>query len=192
MRTLSMLVIVPAAALVLTGCDNSGERPQAEAPTPGSIERSSDTPKKAGSDDRYATPRPGKNAIVGTESEIVFRIEPRGDLKINKEYPWSIEFDTVDGVELAATSLKKDAIGLEDEQASIPVGVTAAKPGEHKLTATGNFSVCNPHRCDILRDEPLEFTVVADAPDADPAAEGAGEGAAEPGSTDESEDAKAQ
>jgi hypothetical protein len=157
------------AALAMSACDGRQPEPQADVVEP--VPAAKKAAKRAGADDRYATKSPDAQADVGKSTEVEFRIEPRGDLKINKEYPWKIEFHEVDGMAFENAILGADTLKLTDEAATIPLSLTASRAGKSTLKATGSFSVCNPQRCDILRDEPLEFTVVAVASADEPAPE---------------------
>ncbi len=178
MKRILISAAILGSSVALAACDKD-EAAGAQEPVMNTPEKA--PAKQPGTDDRYATKSPDDEAVVGQKTKVAFRIEPRGDLKINKEFPWKIEFQAPEGVELGATALDRSAIELTDSAATIPVDLTAAEAGQLKLAATGNFSVCNPQRCDILRDEPLEFSVVAvpaeqngeapavDAPEEDPA-----------------------
>lgn len=161
MTTKTLILVVAGCLSVSLGCE-SGEEARAAEPAAVPAEAQAEPAKKrAGADDRYVARGPEATVAVGSEAKATFRIEPRGDLKINKEYPWSIAFEPHEALSLGATTLGRGDLELADERAELPITVTATSAGEYTVSATGSFSVCNPQRCDILRDEPLEFTVVA-------------------------------
>lgn len=93
------------------------------------------------------------------EQTLALIVRPGRGLKINEDFPWKFDFDAVEGLGMPATTLAGDQIKLEEMQALIPVSLGEVTPGTYKVEATGNFSVCNDDRCDILRNERMEFEI---------------------------------
>ncbi len=102
-----------------------------------------------------------QDLVVGEEGEVGFKIRPGDQLEINLDFPWRVDFEDSDSLQLSDRQLSRDALDLSKERAVLPVDVTAMEPGEHRVEARADFSVCNDQRCDIMRDEPVEFIVQA-------------------------------
>ncbi len=99
--------------------------------------------------------------IVGEEGIVGFEIRPGDHLEINLDFPWRVEFDEVEGIEFGEQQLGRGDLDLEKERAIMPVDLTALDEGQFRIEARADFSVCNDQRCDIMRDEPVEFIVQA-------------------------------
>lgn len=172
-------IFLSTALLLLTtsACDSRSEHEaRSEATAAGAEqERAGGADKEAaagransaGGSEHYSTESPDEALPVGQKSEAAFDITPTGDLKINHEFPWTIEFAEQDGIELAQASFSKDDFGLEDEAATLSVLMEADEAGTHQLEATADFSVCTDTECFVMRDEPLSFEVEAQASDGD-------------------------
>lgn len=148
----AIVVVAVAVVVVTTGCEREEFDSEAVAESAdGPVDRS----------DQFTTGVEGAEVEVGEESRVEFQVFPGPDLRINDEFPWAIEFDDVEGLELGASSMDWTDMELRDERATIPVDVTAAQVGRYTLEAKADLSVCNDERCDILRGEPVELVVEA-------------------------------
>lgn len=179
-----ILIGVAVAALATTvACENesSNSSASAEAKAPSTTTESN---KASNNKDRYSVESPESAVDVGKTGTVEFAVKPSGGLKINHDYPWKVTFEDVEGVEIASKTVGSSKIELADEQATIPVQLRANAAGNHKLSATGSFSVCNDTKCYVMRDEKVEFELAA----AEAAEGGADEGAAEKKQTDEASD----
>ena len=109
----------------------------------------------------YSMQVQGTEVETEAEASVEIALLPGPDLKINLEFPWSIQFDAAPGLDLPEGILDASAMDLREERALIPVALTAREAGVREVTARANFSVCNDDRCEILRDQELVFTVEA-------------------------------
>lgn len=143
--------------VALAGCESEQAMVVTPEPFSGAAEQAGSSSRaRAGN---YRVESPAEAIVAGAASEVALAVVPGPNLKINLEYPWKITFEEVEGLSLATTLLNRDALQLTEERALIPLEVTAEQAGDYTLDAVGNFSVCNDDRCDILRDEALQFTV---------------------------------
>ncbi len=137
---------------LMTGCDREEYDPEAVA---------QEAQEHVDRSHQYTMRVEGSEIDVGEESAVELLVLPGPDLKINNEFPWSIEFDEIDGLVVERSKMNWNDMELQDEQATIPVSVTAKEPGQHRLEGRADFSVCNDERCDILRNEPVELILEA-------------------------------
>lgn len=149
------------AAMVLSlvwafGC----ERQSYDAEAVGAVE-SGDEGTASSTSHHYGMRVGDSDVAAGEADEIVLEVLPSSDLKINLDFPWSIELDAPEGLELGASSIDGEGMDLTEEQARIPVSMTARGEGEYEVTGRANLSVCNDDICHILRDEPVGFVVNA-------------------------------
>lgn len=96
---------------------------------------------------------------VGDFETLLVQVLPGPGLEINLEFPWAVRLGQVEGLEFEAAEIKRDELDLTVERAQLPVKLKADQAGVYEVEARADFSVCNEERCDILRDEPLPFTV---------------------------------
>jgi hypothetical protein len=152
------------AAVVAVGCESSEKRTEATATGPASASEEATSKEESTSQHRehYELESPVTAVRVDHKERTEFSVTPTGDLKINHEFPWSFEFSPPAGVKLAQTSFSKEQIELSDERATMAMIVEVDEGGEHRLEATGNFSVCTDTKCYVIRDEPVEFVLKAD------------------------------
>lgn len=142
----------------LTACDQpkSGPvQPEAIEPTQAVAQKTATT------GDLFSAQGPQTSVAVGSATPIELSVTPSAGFKINKLYTWSFEFHPNDAVDFASTSVKMDGITLDDARATIPLSVTAKRAGDHVLTATANFSVCNDDKCELYRDREVAFKLAA-------------------------------
>ncbi|RAL23694.1 hypothetical protein DL240_05920 [Lujinxingia litoralis] len=149
-----------AVALLSVGLGSGCEgKPAPAPPEPGAMGGGAQSGQGAERAGNYRVEAPAAPLTVGAESTAELAVVPGPNLKINLEYPWKIEFEEVEGLTMATTLLNRQALQLSEERATIPLRLTPSAAGEYTLKARGNFSVCNDDRCDILRDEALQFKV---------------------------------
>lgn len=149
------LTLVGSASLM--GCEPKQAAPV--APEPMAAAPSEASPGSRARATNYRLESPSEPIAAGAASRVDLGVVPGANLKINLEYPWKITFEEVEGLSLGTTVLNREALQLTEARATIPLEVTAEEAGDYTLNAVGNFSVCNDDRCDILRDEALQFTV---------------------------------
>lgn len=118
-------------------------------------------PEGAVRGDQYRTRTTGENLAVLEEGAVAFQILPGPDLKINLEFPWRIEFEAPEGVDLQSRIFDTETISLDEDVAELALHVKATTPGRHEISGVANFSVCNDDRCDILQREPVKIVVYA-------------------------------
>ena len=119
---------------------------------------------------RYGVLSPREPVAVNKKAKVELAITPADGLKINKDFPWSLEFSETPGVQLAQKSISKAQIDLDDSKATIPVMLEASAAGAHTLEASADFSVCNDTKCYVIRDERLSFDLAAQEAAGDKAA----------------------
>lgn len=153
----SATALTLVGCVVLSACDEQPSAPPIPEPVLGA-EASAQAPARSRAGN-YRVESPAEPLTAGESSTVELAVVPGPNLKINLEYPWKIEFEEVEGLSLATTLLKREALSLSEERATIPLDISAEAAGDYTLNARGNFSVCNDDRCDILRDEALQFTV---------------------------------
>ena len=159
----NILLSILVAALAVTGCKKNASGPVAAADEPsGTSAETAEAPAVVKSDALYDTASPTAAVKVGEPSEVALKIEPSDGFKINKEFRWNFEFHPSDAVEFESAKISSDALALEDAGATIPLKLTAKSAGEHKLKATGDFSVCNEDKCELYRDQEVAFTLQAE------------------------------
>lgn len=149
------------ALALASGCDQQKSGPVATSPEANTNAAALEqTPSPAGTE-LFATVGHGAAIPIGTAADVEFGITPSDGFKINKEYPWSFEFHPHDAVQFTSSSIAMESLKLDDARATIPAKITASKPGEHTLTATGNFSVCNDDKCELYRNREVTFKMAA-------------------------------
>jgi hypothetical protein len=152
--------------VLIAGCEQQKSGPVAEPPTDEATESEESKQKPAktptpSTEALYEVAGPEQPVPVKKATEVTLQIRPAEGFKINKRFSWSFDFESAEGLEVETASVGKDAIRLEDSGASIPVKLKAAKPGAHRLVATGDFSVCNDSKCELYRDETVAFDIAA-------------------------------
>lgn len=153
----SAVALTLVASATMMGCEPQQAEPLSPEPLAGASAQVSSGSRTRASN--YRVESPSEAIVAGTASQVDLGVVPGANLKINLEYPWKITFEEVEGLRLGTTVLNREALQLSEARATIPLEVTAEQPGDYTLNAVGNFSVCNDDRCDILRDEALQFTV---------------------------------
>ncbi len=136
------------------GCDRAELDPEA----------ATGTPTESGGDSfhhHFSMDVQGLDASPGETQTGTIEIEPGTDLEINLEFPWSLEINDVEGVEIDDHQIAQEQMELNKERARIPFDYSAAEEGEYTVTATGDFSVCNDEVCHFARGEDIEFVVDA-------------------------------
>ncbi|RDV39114.1 hypothetical protein DV096_00650 [Bradymonadaceae bacterium TMQ3] len=154
---MSAAALTLVGSVWLTGCESQQAAPHSPEPLAGAAAQASPGSRARASN--YRVESPSEAIVAGASTEVALAVVPGANLKINLEYPWKITFEEVEGLQLGTTVLNREALQLSEARATIPLEVSAEQPGDYTLNAVGNFSVCNDDRCDILRDEALQFTV---------------------------------
>ena len=162
MTTLLVLALTAMMALAV-GCEREEYQPEAVGAAEADDNDGADnTAASAGvttNSHHYSMRSSSTTVKAGDSQDIELTVLPGSDLKINLDFPWSIEFFDSDDVELGAHELDGDEMDLSDDEAVIPVSVTVTEAGTHRIEAEGNFSVCNDDICHILRGEKVELVV---------------------------------
>ena len=158
MKILSTIGVFVLLA-TLASCDSKPEAttsaPTTTAPEAGIAKA---TPSESAA---YAVKVEAPDVHVGEEGKLQVRITPGTGFKINKEYPWKIKVDGTELVSVSNTEFDKTKFTLSDSVAEFSVDCQAEAAGDHKLSATANFSVCNDNVCKNFRDEPIEIAFQA-------------------------------
>lgn len=170
--TRKLIGFIAAGLLIAAvGCDKSSGDTTTQKASATAATASDQSPMPAPSESNSTTTsanaehydvRSAQQAIeVGKKAKVELAITPSDGLKINKEFPWKLEFSDTANVQLAQKAITGAQIDLDESEATFPVMLEASAAGEHKLAATGDFSVCNDTKCYSIRGEALEFTVEA-------------------------------
>lgn len=149
--------------------ESSSPSAHSESPSP----KSESDGERRRRDGRFETAVVPDRVEVGETTDVRLEIRAGEGLKMNREFPsWSLAFDSADGMALAPTSFDAEDLKLEKGRAYASAELTPETPGRRSLTAEATFSVCNPEKCHILRDESIAFDVrVDDSSSGDGAAE---------------------
>lgn len=129
----------------------------AEGPAPGGSAQGEASAQPQG--ERYSASLSSTTLVRGVETTVFLHVTPGAGLKINKDYPWKVQWQTPEGATIGQSVVDKAQMELSDELARIPVSLRTERPGSIPLKAVASLSVCNEDRCDILRDEPLGLEV---------------------------------
>jgi hypothetical protein len=88
---------------------------------------------------------------------------PGGDLKINPDYPWKAVIAPNAALGISApVKLTRDGFTFADATATLPISLTAAQAGDHKLEASVWLSVCekgDSQRCLWFEEEPVTLAI---------------------------------
>ena len=136
------------------GCEREQYDPEAAA-----VEAEMETQRGS---HQYSSRVDDGELMVGQEQDVRLAVLPKPDLKINLEFPWSVEFSEGDDLAFDQLQWDREAMDMSEERVAIPLTVTAASAGAHTIEGRANFSVCNDDRCYIFSDEALEFVVHAE------------------------------
>lgn len=169
----SLTVLLALSLLVaLAACDNRSEPAPGESASASEPSAGGQAPANApGGSEHYRVSSPSDAITVDQKSQTDVTIEPTGELKINEEFPWKIEFAASDGVELAQGAFEKSDLELSDKAAEIPLLLEADQAGAHTLEASADFSVCTDTECFVMRDESLTFEIEAEDDDVEEASD---------------------
>lgn len=105
-------------------------------------------------------------ATVGVAAVTRVRVTPAPGFHINTEYPFTLSLTTARGVSLAKSELRGgrgsagDAEQLDENGMTIAVAATATTSGDHAITGTIHFGICQRDRC-LSRDAPVSFALSA-------------------------------
>ncbi|MBO6938774.1 MAG: hypothetical protein JJ863_27645 [Deltaproteobacteria bacterium] len=153
------LLALALAAAPLMGCE---EEP-AETETPETEEPETEEPEveqQAEAEAEPAGPRvvqegytvelSGADGAVtsGELTQLALVIEGQGEWHLNQDFPFAVDIQAPDGVQLPKDSFgKDDAASFADEGARVDVPLTPTAAGEHTVEAEVRFAICNPQSC---------------------------------------------
>jgi hypothetical protein len=159
-KTLLMAFLVAGIALP-TGCPKDKASPK---PASGASEATSSGAKKGAAKkpakklagpgkitDSYALefklPKDGKaNATLTT----AVTLEPRGEYKINMQYPFRLTVEgPADATPAKVVLQKKDAKKFGEKGVEVHHATKLPKAGEHRFSAEVKFSVCTKKHCEL-------------------------------------------
>lgn len=163
MRTLQYTAVgLMVVAMMIAGCERQEYQPEAVSAHSEESDGETSSPNRAGPPSHHYSARlEGGELVAGDDGELVVEVYPSSDLRINLDFPWSLNFEETEGLELKTMEFDGEEMELSEEVAQIPVGARVEEPGEYVVSARGDFSVCNDEICHILRDEHVEFAVDA-------------------------------
>jgi hypothetical protein len=85
---------------------------------------------------------------AGELTQLALVIEGQGEWHINQDFPFGVDVQVPDGVQLPKDSFgKDDAASFADEGARVDVPMTPTEAGEHRVQAEVRFAICNPESC---------------------------------------------
>ena len=111
--------------------------------------------------DLFATQGPASAVSVGAPTTVELAVTPVEGFKINKRFQWSFDFHPHDAIDVPVSKVAMEGVTLDDARATVPLNVTAKSAGEHTLSATANFSICNEDKCELYRSHEITFAVTA-------------------------------
>jgi hypothetical protein len=99
---------------------------------------------------------------VGEVATAWIRIFPAAGFHINTSYPLIVSLAMSDGgVRVQKLQLDAaDAERLDERGLSIPIAITPTSLGDHKVTGSIHFGICNDGAC-LSRAMPLDVSIVA-------------------------------
>ncbi len=99
---------------------------------------------------------------VGAVSTAWIRIFPGAGFHINTSYPLIVSLAMSDGgVRVQKLQLDAaDAERLDERGLAIPIAITPTSIGDHKVTGSIHFGICNDGTC-LSRAMPLDVSIVA-------------------------------
>jgi len=102
---------------------------------------------------RYRAGQPGTVQVV---------LVPKGEWHCNESYPYKLKLGAPPaGVSYPAPVVRKDAMSVTPQRASMAVPFVPASVGEARITGTFSFSVCSAASCQVESRE-LAITVKVD------------------------------
>ena len=166
------LAIAVAAVLALAiACSGdhpapSGFRPETIA-VPGAAVISTPVTRRAAdknlaaSEGRFEIEAPTQSH-VGEVTTAWIRIFPAAGFHINTSYPLIVSLAMSDGgVRVQKLQLDAaDAERLDERGLTIPIAITPTSLGDHKVTGSIHFGICNDGAC-LTRAMPLDVSIVA-------------------------------
>lgn len=167
-RATTRTLLVSLAALVLSvfvhGCDRGKKVDLESSPSAESrpAAASAGEEDESSPDRRFETSVEPSELVVDETRQVELEIRAGDGLKINREFPsWSIAVEPDESVELEPSTFESDDLQLEEGRAFATAKMTPRQAGSTSLAAEATFSVCNPDKCHILRDESVAFDVRA-------------------------------
>jgi len=151
------LLVLALATAPLMGCEEEpAETPEtdetAEAESPEPVEEEAE-PELAGprvAQEGYTVELSGAEGPVtaGELTQLALVIEGQGEWHLNQDFPFGVDVQVPDGVQLPKDSFgKDDAASFADEGARVDVPLTPTAAGEQTVRAEVRFAICNPQSC---------------------------------------------
>lgn len=157
-KMLFATMLVSGAALV-TGCpkDKASPKPASgasKAAKSGGGDKAKPAKKLAGPGkitDSYALEfKPPKDGKANETLTTAVTLEPRGEYKINMQYPFRLTIEgPADAAPAKSVLQKKDAKKFSEKGVEVHHATKVAKAGEHKFSAEVKFSVCTKKHCEL-------------------------------------------
>lgn len=155
--------VLGAALALSVGCEDEASK-SVEAPAPQAAAEQAAT-KAASSEQASGDPVNTPEEIVkephfelrlsevgpykaGELGRFLVQITPRGDYHINEDFPYAVQIQPPEGVDVPKKELKtEDAEAFSEKKARFAVPFTAAKAGTHRIQAKVDFAVCTEENC---------------------------------------------
>ncbi|HVU04707.1 MAG TPA: hypothetical protein VHE30_23295 [Polyangiaceae bacterium] len=83
----------------------------------------------------------------GKPGVMEVRLSAKGGYHVNDKYPYKFKVDPAPGLKWGSDVFTKDALTLEEKQATMKVDVVPEEQGTRAVSGTFSFSVCSPERC---------------------------------------------
>lgn len=136
------------------GCEREQYDPEA-------VSAGDEETDSGGGSHHYSLEFEGTDVEVGQSGEVAVDVLPSSDLWVNLDFPWSLEIQDAEGLEVATEEFDANEMDLSEEKARIPIELEALQEGQHQVRARGDISVCNDEICHTLRDQEVDFVVDA-------------------------------
>jgi hypothetical protein len=151
-----VVALVMIAGVALGGCEQ--RRTLEDGPAAAGADKPAPSgPKRFSFDGLAHTVEQGKPA------QVSLLVLPGGDLKINPDYPWKAVIAPNAALGISApVKLTRDGFTFADATATLPISLTAAQAGDHKLEASVWLSVCekgDSQRCLWFEEEPVTLAI---------------------------------
>jgi hypothetical protein len=99
---------------------------------------------------------------AGQEGAVEVVVVPKGDYHCNDQYPFKFKVNAApSGVTYPQPVVRKEALSLSPNRASMRVPFVAASPGRATIGGTYYFSVCNAQQC-VVENRAVSVTVTVE------------------------------
>ena len=103
-------------------------------------------------------PKAGLKAGQAGNVEIV--LVAKAPFHVNEKYPIKLKLKETPGLKYESLTLGKDAVKLETQRATLPIGLTPERAGKFTVAGQFAFSVCTDDKCLMeKRDLALDVSV---------------------------------